>query len=429
MLNSIKKFFQNLNPDIIVQSPSRINLINPLDAVEGDFWMPSVSINGIENPLSAFCYIKTLSSKSKIKIYKIIKSSQNYKFDVFLENELCKDLKDLKEYFTGELKLIYGSIYRFYKTNSHFWDKFLKRNFEIGVMTTIPRQSGLGGSAAIIISVLYGLAKYFNLYNNLNCLNDQINNDFVINKDIIAEMATKVEDKDLNITAGYSDRYVISRGGLCFCSYYGKLYHKEISKEPLAVYDRIDLTYKISELPIIICFSGYHHESGSVHLKLRRNYLKGVPKILNYYERLADIAWKSRFALMSHNWKQLGNIFKENTRIMNKLMTDVGFEFGIGITNNILIKLIEDHPDVYAVKLTGAGGGGSVFALVNPDKIDVVFKEWRNKLEETIQDESTFKSKFPSYPVETRNHLKNAEFFRIRINQNGVSSIKNFEQL
>lgn len=426
MLNSIKKFFRNLNPDIVVQSPSRINLINPLDAVEGDFWMPSVAINGIENPLSAFCYIKKSNTNSKIKMYKIIKNSNNDKFEIYIEEELSKDINDFKEKFTGKLKLIYASIYRFNKTNSYFWDKVLKRDFEIGVLTTIPRQSGLGGSAAIIISVLYALAKYFNLYNNFTCLNTH---NPPINKDIIAEMATKVEDKDLKITAGYSDRYVISRGGLAFCSYYGKLLHKEITKEPLAIYDRIDLTYDISELPIIICFSGYSHESGSVHFKLRNKYLKGVPRILNFYEKLAEVAWKARFALMSHNWKLLGNFFIENTKIMNQVMKDVGFVYGIGLVNNLLINLIEDHPDVYAVKLTGAGEGGSVFALVNPDNIEVVLQEWKKKLEEIIVDKSSFKSKFPTYPMETREHLRNAEFFQIRINQNGVSIMKNFEQL
>ncbi|MFW9970332.1 MAG: hypothetical protein ACFFDF_09040, partial [Candidatus Odinarchaeota archaeon] len=60
MLSDIKKFLLDLKPDIIVQAPARINLINPLDAVEGDFWMPSVAINGLKNPLSAFLYIKKI---------------------------------------------------------------------------------------------------------------------------------------------------------------------------------------------------------------------------------------------------------------------------------------------------------------------------------------------------------------------------------
>jgi len=237
-------------------------------------------------------------------------------------------------------------------------------------------------------------------------------------------MATKAEDEDLQITAGYGDRYVISRGGLCFCSYYGKLDHKEISKEPLAIYDRIDNVYKIEELPIIICYSGVIHESGSVHDKLRKIYLEKEPNILRNYKELAQISWKSRFALMKKDWKLLGEYFRLNTEIMNRVMRDAGFEYGIGLANNLLIKLIEDHPDVYAAKLTGAGGGGSVFALVNPDRIELVLSDWKKGLKSVIQNENLSEKKFLDIPLELKSQLKNAEFYKIKISQNGVSTIE-----
>jgi galactokinase/mevalonate kinase-like predicted kinase len=285
-------------------------------------------------------------------------------------------------------------------------------NFEIGIITTIPLKSGLGGSAAIIIGIMYGLAKYFGLYNNFNCLKT---GEFPINRDILAEIATKVEDQDLKITAGYGDRYVITRGGLGFCSYFGKIFHKKVSLEPLAIYDRIDLTYKIKSLPIIICFSGVAHESGAVHEKLRRYYLDGDPTIIDGYQYLAEISWKSRFALMKHDWKQLGDYFKENTAIMNNLMRHVGFLDGIGSFNNILIRLIEHNSDVFAAKLTGAGGGGSIFALVKPDKIDTVLSSWKEELNKIITNEEYYLSLFPECPLVDRDQLKNAQFFKIKI--------------
>ncbi|MFX1377776.1 MAG: hypothetical protein ACFFA4_01665 [Promethearchaeota archaeon] len=420
MLNDIKNFLFSLNPDIIVQAPSRINLINPLDAVEGDFWMPSVAINGLKNPLSVFLYIKKSEGDSRLKVYNIKKMKRRYFFEVGSEEILSKNIKDVKSKLKGQNKLIYASIYRFCKMSSHFKNSFLKSNIEIGLMTTIPEKSGLGGSAAIIIAVIFGLAQFFDLYNNILKLKK---NEFPINKDIIAEMATKIEDEDLKITAGYGDRYVISRGGLSFCSYYGKLYHKNIAKEPLAIYDRIDDTYELNEIPIIICYSGVHHESGDVHRKLREIYLKNEPLFLNSYKKLAEIAWKSRFALMGHDWPKLGKYFKENTRIMNSLMEEAGFEYGIGLVNNILIKVIEDHPDVYAAKLTGAGGGGSVFALVNPKSIKVIVKYWQDKLNELVNDKVIFASKFSSYPIEIMNKLRSTQFYLIKIDKNGVKKL------
>lgn len=412
MLKQILEFINKLNPKIVIQAPSRINLINPLDAVEGDYWMPSVAINGIKNPLSVFVYLKPREKDSIVKFYSIDDQLGTFSIQIEHEEQILKRKINTAVKFRGNFKLFYASVSRFIKTNSLFGEKFKNSDFEIGILSTIPSQSGLGGSAAIIIAILYCFAKYFDLYKNLNCLKE---NEFPINRDIIAEMATKVEDDDLKITAGYGDRYVISRGGLSFCSYYGKLYHKKISLEPLAIYDRIDSVYNIQNLPIVVCFSGVTHDSGGVHEKLRQSYLLKDPFILKSYKNLAEISWKSRFALMKQDWKLLGDYFKENTLIMNEVMKYVGFNHGIGLSNNILIKLIESHPDVFSAKLTGAGGGGSVFALVKPDKIDEVLRDWENNLKEIINDDSIFLSLFPEYPSEIRKKLKHTQFFRIKI--------------
>jgi galactokinase/mevalonate kinase-like predicted kinase len=412
MLEEILNFIQTQNPEIVVQTPSRINLINPLDAVEGDFWMPSVAISGLENPLSVFFFIKGCKDESVIKLFSIRKNLNAYKNYIEKQEKISKNILEFNKKFAEDFNLFYGSVYRFYKTCSIFWERFINLNFEIGILTTIPRQSGLGGSASLIIATLYGLAKYFGLYNELSCLSKD---EFPINEDTIAEMATKVEDDDLKITAGYGDRYVITKGGLLFCSYYGKLYHKQLSMEPLAICERIDKIYNIQNLPIIICSSGVYHESGNVHEKLRRIYLLKDPLILEGYEKLAEISWKSRFCLMKQNWKQLGYLFKENTKIMNEMMKSIGFEHGIGLVNTLLINLIEDHPDVYAVKLTGAGGGGSVFALVKPNKIDKVLTDWQNRLHDIIKNDDHFLSLYPDFPIGVRETLINAQFFRIKI--------------
>jgi len=116
-------------------------------------------------------------------------------------------------------------------------------------------------------------------------------------------------------------------------------------------------------------------------------------------------------------------LFRLNTKIMNLIMQYSGFEYGIGLANNILINIIENHPDVYAVKLTGAGGGGSVFALVKPDKIDIVLKDWQQNLYEVINNDNLFLSLFPNYPIEIRDSLRNAQFFKIKIGE-GVKIIQ-----
>jgi galactokinase len=160
-----------------------------------------------------------------------------------------------------------------------------------------------------------------------------------------------------------------------------------------------------------------------VHKKLRNLYLDKDLEIVEKYKELAEIAWKSRFSLMKKDWKELGEFFKKNTAIMNEVMEIADFEYGIGLANNILIKLIENHPKVYGVKLTGAGGGGSVFALVDPHSINKIKSIWERKLEEIINSKERFKSLFPTYPSGVRDDLKNAKFFQIKINQSGLKTI------
>jgi len=104
-------------------------------------------------------------------------------------------------------------------------------------------------------------------------------------------------------------------------------------------------------------------------------------------------------------------------------MNNAGFRHGIGLANNFLIQLIEDHPEVFAVKLTGAGGGGSVFALVNPNKKDEILIEWENRLMDVIKEEKSFTLKFPSYPLLLRKQLHNAQFFKIKMDLQGVKKL------
>jgi mevalonate kinase len=126
---------------------------------------------------------------------------------------------------------------------------------------------------------------------------------------------------------------------------------------------------------------------------------------------------------MKHDWKLLGILFQQNSEIMNNIMHHAGFKHGIGLANNFLIDLIKNEPDVYAVKLTGAGGGGSVFALVNPDKVDISLKRWQENLSEIIKNKHTFKSKFPFLPLNLRESLKNAQFYKISIDIDGVKKL------
>jgi hypothetical protein len=138
---------------------------------------------------------------------------------------------------------------------------------------------------------------------------------------------------------------------------------------------------------------------------------------------LADISWKSRYALMKHDWIQLGRYFQTNISISEQIMKHCGFNFGIGWANKLLIELIKEEPGVYAVKLSGAGGGGSVFALVNPSQKQLILNKWCENLQDILQTPEIIRNRFPNIPETIIKKLSNALFFSIQLNTNGVENI------
>jgi galactokinase/mevalonate kinase-like predicted kinase len=417
--NLIIEFLKEQQPQIITKAPARINLINPLDAVEADFWAPSMAISSKENPLSCYCYVKSNPDElSSVIFYEIKEEAPQNRIVVDSSEDF--DLHDLFNASTAyDYHTILGSLKYLFKLIPEF-NILEGKQVEIGLITTIPRQSGIGGSSSMIIALMWAIGCY--------CGFDQQNPSFFanvpFNRDVMGELSTEAENLILKNTAGYGDRYTISRGGIGFASYVGKLNHPRFGNGPLAVYDRIENIYQIRKMPIILAFSGVQHSSGNIHEVLRKCYLDGDPVLKKYYEDLSDISWKSRHALMKHDWRRLGKLFNENATYSEKIMTHCGFKYGIGWANRVLIDAIKDQPDVYAIKLSGAGGGGSVFALVKPGKEKKIKDVWQQKIADVLNYPSSIQAKFPDLKKSQILQLVKAQFFEIDINLVGVQKLK-----
>jgi homoserine kinase len=65
-----------------------------------------------------------------------------------------------------------------------------------------------------------------------------------------------------------------------------------------------------------------------------------------------------------------------NHRLVNDMMIYCGFDGGAGWANNLFIETALENGALGA-KLTGAGQGGSVFALVQPREEDQLAQVWQ----------------------------------------------------
>ncbi len=338
--------------------PARINILgNPSDGVEGDFATISAAVD-------VYAYA-TIEPASQLVLEQVQDGQQT-------RQRLAFDLDAIPLPYTGQLDLVKGALNRLYRFSPEFRQKF-HQGMHLATWTNVPRQSGLGGSSLFVLLALAGLRAFYDL-------DQRAHNDYVL-----AELAQRVEAQELGITCGYADRYVPLFGGIAYLDYHGKLYQQELDQEPFVAYERLDPW--VQALPLVAISTGVTRDSGDVHSQMRPRYLQEhddwlqtggpPPPMVRFMRGAWQTAWRGKTALLQNDLPTFGKLMNENHRLVNEMMTYCGFAQGAGWANNLMIETALQHGALGA-KLTGAGGGGSVFALVNPGDQERLVAAWQS---------------------------------------------------
>jgi len=357
---------------IRLKIPARINILgNPSDGVEGDFATITAAVDTY-----AYAEIEPASSI----IFEIAQDRTYNKKDGSSEGTTSRQVYEVGTFplpYDGNLDLLKGAYNRLFKFSPEFRNKSQKQGIKIITWSEVPRQSGLGGSSLLVILALVGLREFYRL--NKNVLNDYV----------LAELTQRVEAKELNITCGYADRYMPIFGGIAYLDYRGKLQQKDIFQEPFVTVETLDKW--VQDLPIVAITTGIKHDSGDVHGSMRPKYLqqdkdwmhKGgdLPVMVRFMQGAWETAWRGKMALLHNDLPAFGELMNKNHALVEEMMQYCGFQDGAGWANNLFIQKALSSGALGA-KLTGAGGGGSVYALVNPgdeEKLEKVWKETAGK--------------------------------------------------
>jgi galactokinase/mevalonate kinase-like predicted kinase len=369
--------------------PARVNILgNPADANEGDHATISAAVNiwagaFIEEAESLVCEQLARGEDGGFKVARRWQGQPE---------EMVYD---------GNLDLMKAALKRFLGYSAELRDKIGRKGVKISLWTDVPRNSGLGGSSLLILLILGGLRAFYNL-------DGKAHNDY-----LLAELTQRVEAKELGITCGFADRYVPLMGGLAYLDFRGKLYHKPIGEEPYATYERLDAY--VDDLPLIVASTGVQRESGDVHGAMRPKYLAEheryeknphqVPFLVKIMAEIGSTAWRGKIALLTHDWESFGALMNENHSLVNKMMEYCGFCDGAGWANNLFIETALENGALGA-KLTGAGGGGSVFALTRPGEQEHIIEV----LERTAQEHG----------------LDQAQIYKVHISRQGLQINEQF---
>ena len=340
-----------------VKVPARINILgNPSDANEGEHQTISAAVN--------IWAIARVEPAAKIIFEQLKKSGHKFVPAGHLEIEPCPEPEIS---YGTEFDLLSAALKMLLKHSPELRDKIKGQGLKISYHTDVPRQSGMGGSTLLAHICLLSLVNFFKLDRKKH------------NLYFLAELTQRVEEKELGITCGFADRYVPLFGDIAYIDYRGKCFHKAINDEPYCTYEK--LGDFVEHPPLVIVYPGIEHNSGDVHKVMRGKYLEerkghhgefeNGPFMVRQMKLIGDTAWKGKIALLNSDWATFGKLMNENHRLVNQMMEYCGFLDGAGEANNSIIKLGLELGALGA-KLTGAGGGGSVFFLASPGQEDAL---------------------------------------------------------
>jgi galactokinase/mevalonate kinase-like predicted kinase len=183
----------------------------------------------------------------------------------------------------------------------------------------------------------------------------------------LAEICQRAEEHDLGVVCGYADRYAPLFGDVAYIAYHGKLWHGPLGEEPYATYEKLGAL--APPLAFVVATTGVQRHSGSVHAPMRARYLEerrlGSGPLLALARQMGETAWRGKIALLAHDLGELGAQIDRNQALVDEMMALCGFASGAGDEVRALVAAARAAGALGAT-LTGAGGGGAVFALPPP---------------------------------------------------------------
>jgi glucuronokinase len=207
-------------------------------------------------------------------------------------HELAQDVR-LHGYYGG-VRLVKATIKRFVDYCDANGLPLHDRNFSIRYQSCIPRNVGLAGSSAIIVSTLRALMDFYEV---------------AIPLEIQPSLALSVETREIGITGGLQDRVIQCYEGLVSMDFSRQRMSMRNGYE-CGVYEQLDPAL----LPPI--YVAYCDEMGEptevIHNNLRQRYDRGDVDVINAMTKFAELAAEARQSLLDRDPARLATLIDAN---------------------------------------------------------------------------------------------------------------------
>lgn len=223
---------------------------------------------------------------------------------------------------------------------------------EISTYCDAPEGSGLGSSSTLTVSIVKAMSLFFSI---------------PLKESELAKLAYKIERKKLGFAGGLQDHYSATYGGLNYIDF-------KQNGDVIVNQLRLSQTHSAElESWLVMIYTGQSRNSGDVIQKQITSIVNSDQEVITRLLKIKEYAEHCKNLIMSENFKELGN-----------LMHDAWLEkrsISESISNQEINNLYETAKGLGAIggKLSGAGGGGYLLLICDPEEKPKLFSELFNK--------------------------------------------------
>jgi D-glycero-alpha-D-manno-heptose-7-phosphate kinase len=208
--------------------------------------------------------------------------------------------------------------------------------FEIETHSESPAGAGISGSSALMIATTAALAKYTGKK---------------LDREQIRVIAQNVEAQLIKVPTGCQDYYPALYGGVSAIHLDPDgIHHTAVRVAP----EELDRRF-------VLVYTGAPRKSGINNWEVFKAHINGDKKIFHNFERIGEIARAMHHALSMADWKQVAKLIREEWKLRKTNAPKISTPM---IEKLIAVAL---RQGALAAKVCGAGGGGCVVFLTEPE--------------------------------------------------------------
>lgn len=272
----------------------------------------------------------------------------------------ASDMNQTLELATSEFLELNGEMDLYKGIYNRIVKDYVKKplSFKIFTYSDVASGSGLGGSSTLVVAILQAFTEWLNL---------------PLGEYDIARLAFDIEREDIGIVGGAQDQYAATFGGFNFMEFYAD---KRVIVNPLRVKSWI-----IDELEacIVLYFTSITRQASQIE-KEKKSLLEDK-KSLDAMHEVKEDSIVMKEALLKGDISNfatiLGKSWEAKKRVSSSISnSEIDKVYDIAIANG-----------AYSGKVSGAGGGGFMFFMIEPTKKLQLIRELNKQQGEVINFE------------------------------------------